>query len=44
MISKERILDIVDKIVENYDPDKIILFGSQQQEQQMMTAILILLL
>lgn len=28
MISKTRILDIVDKIAKNYDPDKIILFGS----------------
>ncbi|MCK5280948.1 MAG: nucleotidyltransferase domain-containing protein [Cyclobacteriaceae bacterium] len=28
MISKRKISDIVNKIAKNYDPDKIILFGS----------------
>ena len=28
MISKTKISDIVNKIAKNYDPDKIILFGS----------------
>lgn len=28
MISKTKITDIVNKIAKNYDPDKIILFGS----------------
>ena len=28
MISQEKISEIVNKIAENYDPDKIILFGS----------------